>query len=153
MGVGYVLVPLDLELESYLHGIGVALPEPGWTSRNPTPTEVRGVCSHLPGSDAEFVCLGDGWSVDLSDAVDPQRGPWTSINVVNFSGDEDRPHVVGFSKGWPSVILQVSLGLALLCGPLILWPDTGDEPIVVTGHVPVPELMAAWSFLKPVADP
>src|SRR5262249_51034328 len=116
-------------------------------ARNPSLKEIRAACQSLPGLRAEFRSSRNGKSqyADL-------RGPdglgnedtWTELSVLGCDGRDDQPLSLGFSKGWPSLILAVVRELTKVCGPLVVYPDTGDAPVVVEAGSSVGALLASW---------
>ncbi len=148
MGVLYVIIPLDERTADWLRGANLSVPTCDRPSRNPTPAEVRRVCDGLPGIVVGYnVRPGKVWQATLSGATDPEHEPWTSINIDPFTGDESEPHPIGFSKGWPVLIHRVANALATVCGPLVVYPDTGDPPAILTGV----ERFEDWSQMWPKA--
>jgi hypothetical protein len=79
---------------------------------------------------------------------DPDNEPWTLLNVSDFNGDETSPHEIWFEKGWASLILRVVCGLSAACGPLVIVPDTGCKPIVVSADDDVAMLFATWEHTR-----
>jgi hypothetical protein len=149
MGVIYVVIPMSEPVAEDVRRQGLAASDTN--ARNLTLREIRAACDSLPGVRGEFRSSPDGkWKyADL-------RGPdgvgnedtWTELSVSGYDGRDDQPLSVGFRKGWPSLILTVVRELAKACGPLVLYPDTGDAPVVVEGGLvrgdDAGELGARW---------
>lgn len=145
MGVLYLVVPYDDEIAGYLAEFDVEPPTGETSARNPTPLEIRRVCEALPDTVANFRSKpGAFWEVALEGADDPERQPCTLLHVKDYNGVDDDPHSISFEKGWPSLILQVAQGLSVTCGPLVVIPDTGDAPIVVTSDRDIETMLAPW---------
>ena len=49
--------------------------------------------------------------------------------VARFRKEDGR--ITFFDGGDIYVMLDILTALARICGPQVLWPDTGEEPIVV----------------------
>ena len=149
MGVIYVVLPLDTEVSKYLQTLNIEFPlKP---SRNPTPKEVRTVCGALRDLKVEIHSSPDhGWQVSIQGLCPPDNEPWTTLNISSFNGDENAPHVISFSKGWPSLILRIVRELTVDCGPLVIFPDSGCNPIVVKADDEVRTLLATWEHTREV---
>ncbi|QOV88042.1 hypothetical protein [Humisphaera borealis] len=147
MGVIYLIIPLTESVAEDVRGQGLTVPHTRSDARNPTFREIRAACESLPGMRGEFRPSANGkWQhANL-------RGPdglgnadtWTELSVSGYDGRDDQPLSVGFSKGWPSLILVVVRELAKACGPLVVYPDTGDAPVVVEAESSVEVLLKSW---------
>jgi hypothetical protein len=149
MGVLYSVLPLDASITPYLREVGTVVPEGGQESRNPTPLEVRAVCETL--TDLKVTACSPPshhWHIMIEGLKDPEKEPWTLLHLDNFNGDETVPHSIWFEKGWPSLILRIVHGLSAKCGPLVIIPDTGCTPIVVSGGDDVSILLAMWEHTR-----
>jgi hypothetical protein len=151
MGVLYSIVPLDESITPYLRDLGVTLPDSGIPSRNPTPLELRAVAADLTDLSVDLHSPpGHAWQIMIQGTKDPDNEPWTLLNVTEFNGDESKPHAIWFEKGWPSLILRVVHALSVRCGPLVIVPDTGCKPIVVSAGDDVGKLFATWEHTRGV---
>src|SRR6185369_5397833 len=132
MGVLYSVLPLTHELRPAMRDWG--FPDvPFAEARNPTPAEIRGVLSNLPGYRAFFndpPTIGTGWQAEVEDASDAESGAWTLVNMSEYPG-EDVPGEVWFEKGWPDLIVQTLVRLAARTGPLVLVADCGGSPLLI----------------------
>jgi len=149
MGVLYTIVPLDESLAAYIRDVGGVVPQWSGPSRNPTPQEVRAVCGEL--SDLKVTMYSPpehAWQIMIEGFHDADDEPWTLLNVFEFNGDETQPHAIWFDKGWPSLILRIVRELSAHCGPLVIVPDTGCNPIVVSAHDDVAKLFATWEHTR-----
>lgn len=153
MGVLYCVVPLDDEIAGHLRDSGETVPTADEPARNPTPREIRAVCDALRGQRVQYnVKPGSFWQAVVEGATEPEREPWTLLNISKFSGSEEEPHEICFDKGWPSLILNIVQRLSIRCGPLVVIPDTGEAPIAVTAEDSVEDLSARWEHTRPVLD-
>lgn len=145
MGVLYSIVPLDEQIADYLLTLDVELPSHEIPARNPTPRELRLVCNDLTDLKVtQHLSPEDAGQITFEGLKDPENEPWTLLNVTDFNGDESLPHAIWFEKGWPSLILRIVCKLAAYCGPLVIVPDTGCKPIVVSESDDVAILFATW---------
>ena len=142
MGVFYCEQPLDEEMAALLDEMGAAVPDCDGPSRNPTPAEVRAVCAALPGARVRFNVKAKSHWQAVIDSTERDEG--TILNMEQFKGAEDKPLMVIFEKGPPSLILEVVRRLAKHCGPLVVIPDTGDAPIAVRSTSSVKKLLNEW---------
>jgi hypothetical protein len=119
-------------MRSWLDELGTAYPHV--PSRFPTGSEIRAALSEIEGYRVEISAGGIGapWQASVSRAIAPEQGPWTVLNITAYSGD-DMPQEVWFAKGWQELIEQIVGRFALRCGPLTVFPDTGEEPKVIDG--------------------
>lgn len=147
MGVIYVVLPLDIEVSAYLRTLGIEFfDEP---SRNPTPKEVRTACEALGDLKVEiFSPPHHAWQISIQGLRAPDNEPWTTLNISNFNGDENAPQAISFSKGWPSLILRIVRDLSVICGPLVIFPDTGCKPIAVKANDEVHTLLNVWEHTQ-----
>ena len=142
MGVLYHVEPLDGEMTALLKEMGAAVPRAAGRGRNPTPAEVREACGALRGFTTRFnVKAKARWQAIVEGA---KGGEGTIVNVTKFSGAEDKPHAIWFEKGSPGVVLEIVKRLCAGCGPLVVLPDSGDVPVLVTAGAVVKKLLAEW---------
>jgi hypothetical protein len=150
MGVLYSVFPLDEAIAVYLRDHGVDVPDPIAASRNPTPRELRLACNSQTGFKAEvFSPPTHSWQIMIEGSTAPENEPWTLLNVTDFNGDETSPHSIWFEKGWPSLILRIVHTLSATCGPLVIWPDTGEVPVIVNSVDDPDILIATWEHTRP----
>jgi len=150
MGVLYFVFPVDDKARAALPDLGVddAPPEDG---RNPTPTEIRAVLGALQGFRCTYTeepVIGSMWQATVEDAHDPERGAWTLINVSKYPGETQQAEL-WFEKGWPDLMLQIMVGLAGICGPLFIFPDTGGAALVVRRGDDPAALYESWQHTNP----
>jgi hypothetical protein len=151
MGVLYTVVPLDEPIAGYIRDLGGVAPSFDAPSREPTPQELRTVCRSLTDLKVTMYSPpGHAWQIMIEGLRDPDNEPWTLLNVRDFNGDETVPHSIWFEKGWPSLILRIVGSLAAYCGPLVIVPDTGCVPIVVSAEDDVSVLFTTWEHTRGV---
>jgi hypothetical protein len=128
MGVIYIVIPLDAGIAKWLDDAGIYHPPFSPAARSPTPNEIFAAIEEL--SDCRYEvrrhATGDRIYLDLKHA----DGRWTEVNMSNVVAD-DRPCDLSFHKGFEALAAEVLSYCTAHCGPLVLWPDTGDEPVVV----------------------
>jgi hypothetical protein len=147
MGVLYTVIPLNTAHEDFLpwlDELGVEYPT-NEEGRNPTPQEVRAALAELRDYTCDFSggTVGTFWQVDISWAAAPEDGPWTALRTLKYEGEND-PIEIYFEKGWREAVLSVLTNLCRTTGPLVLIPDTGEKPIVVTANRTIEETLAVW---------
>lgn len=141
MGVLYSVFRLGEheEMASWLRSFGIACP-PGH-SRYPTVDELRHVLDQLEGYATEY-------SIDrLGHWYASVYGPHDAhafLVVPDYHGADDRPHAFHFEKGSKEVNLLILKQLAEICGPLVIVPDTGSDPIVVTPDLDIDQAIQVW---------
>jgi hypothetical protein len=147
MGVLYTVLPLEPKVLAWLKNLGVELPSGSAVSRNPTPAELRAAVTALPGYQAEITEaeLGGTWQAWVESTREPEEGPWTLVNVLDYQGEHVQREF-GFEKGWDTLIVSIVSRVAECCGPLVLLPDTGDRPIVVTSETVPDEAVKVWEI-------
>jgi hypothetical protein len=139
MGVMYVVIALlpehRDEIEAWLRSLDIACPE--GEGRYPSLQELRAVLDHLDGYAISYstdpVFLGN-WYADIVRA-DQRDGNWALIVANDYNGNETDTHEFYFERGAPRVMLPILQRLVTACGPLILLPDTGALPVVVTSEL------------------
>jgi hypothetical protein len=149
MGVIYCVLPLDDDAEALLRNAEMAVPKFKGRARNPTPKEIRSVCQAMANVQTRVRARkGRFWQIDIKSTAGGKRAPATLLNIDDFSGNEDEAQEIWFEKGSPALMLEVVRGLAGKCGPLVVLPDTGDAPVVVTARDNVDELLDAWEHTR-----
>lgn len=96
--------------------------------RYPAPSEIREALESIPGLRVEYRVSRSVWQASLTSRSDVS---WAVLQVVDYCGDEDRPHRFCFTGGWDEVIQLAASRLAAVCGPLVLLHDSGAHPMVV----------------------
>jgi hypothetical protein len=133
MGVLYSVIPLDEEVRNYLKKINIPFSNKAINGRNPMPSEIRAALNSLIGYNIEYSENGIGkfWQAFI-EGVDP-NGEWTCLNILNYEGEEI-PQFIHFEKGWIELAIKISTALAVYCGTLVIFPDTGEEPFIITSE-------------------
>jgi len=131
MGVFWTVWPLDEDVRRWLTEIQV--PFPDQVSRFPVGGEIKRALTDLPGYQVEITDNGIGasWQALITSESGADEGPWTLLNVSEYTGDE-LPQKLWFEKGWESLITTILERLVPACGPLVLIPDTGGTPTVIS---------------------
>ncbi len=144
MGVTFVVVPLSPTLHEYLDAEGA--PYPSEAGRRPTLLEVRAAIARLPEVMASFDVPPPGgtWFATLEAAPSQPSGVWAVITAHPFGGEASE-YDIAFERGAPELIVAVLHALSTVTGPLVLVPDTGEAPLVVSPLHTVPELLASWA--------
>ena len=148
MGQSYSVIPLNKFLDwegsaEYLRERGLTPPYRAEYSRAPTLSDIRTVLSELEDYTTEYGGGSSSWQARISSAVDPRRGPNTTINVLNIveseAGEQVADHFY-FEKGWPQLALHILEKLSRVCGPFVFIPDSEPTPTIVTPGMALPEL-------------
>ena len=144
LGVTYVVVPLSPSLHAYLDAQGA--PYPSEAGRRPTLLDLRAAIAGLPEVTADFDVPPPGgtWFATLEAAPSQPSAVWTVITAHPFCG-ETSEYDLAFERGAPELIVSVLHVLSTVTGPLVLVPDTGATPLVISPHRTVPELLASWA--------
>ncbi len=150
MGVLYHVVPLGLcdapEYADWFARFDIMLADRGTPSRHPTPRDIRSALDTLEGYSVHYVAVPPVFDADVSDALDPEHGAWTSLHGLNFEGDEDAPVRLYFAKGWEDLIIRIAERISRLCGPLVFVPDTDAAPVLIAPGISVADAMAQWQM-------
>jgi hypothetical protein len=75
--------------------------------------------------------VGATWQASIVAKEGGDTGEWTLLNINEYTGDE-KEQELWFEKGWESLIARILRQLAVHSGPLVLIPDTGGEPTVIS---------------------
>ena len=148
MGVICVVIPVlgqhRDEIETWLSSLDVACPE--GVGRYPSLQELRAVLDHLDGYTVSYStdrALPGHWYADIVQA-DQEDGDWAYIVVNDYTGDETATAEFWFERGAPRVMLRILQQLASVCGPLMLVPDSGALPVVVTPDLDLGQSLLVW---------
>jgi len=82
----------------------------------------------LPGVQADYLVGRTSWQVTIRDRKDVG---WAILAVEGYHGETDIPLPFYFAAGWDELVLQAAVGLARICGPLVLLPESGASPKIV----------------------
>ncbi len=82
----------------------------------------------LTGVQTEYLVGRAAWQVTIRDRQDVG---WAILAVDGYRGEADVPRPFYFIAGWDELILQAAAGLARVCGPLVLLPESGACPQIV----------------------
>jgi hypothetical protein len=149
MGVLYTVMPPTQEVSDWLHELGVALGA-DMSPRGPNLFEIRETLDSLEGFAVEYNDNGIGspWQAMITSIGDPEFGGWTLMNISS-RGDPERPQEICFEKGHPELIVEIVSRLSALCGTLVVIPDTGCLPLVISPGDDPDKLCARWEHLAP----
>jgi hypothetical protein len=144
MGVLYSVFPFDKEVQNWLQEENFFIPDSPNLGRHPTAEEIKFVCESLKGYKTEFneAQVGGTWQAFIQSDSDPEA-EWTLINMMDYV-DEQTPTSIYFEKGWVELIAKVLADLSITCGTLVLMPDTGDPPFVITPDVELKQALSKW---------
>ncbi len=150
MGVLYAVLPLSDKVTDWLHESGISVPT-GIPSRLPTLPEIRGVLDSLDGFSVEYTDRGIGeiWQAMISSISDRQAGPWTLANISHRK-DPSEPQLLWFAKGYAELIVDILSRLSKYCGVLVLIPDTGGSPLLISSGDNPKELCQRWDHFGPL---
>lgn len=146
MGVIYTVIPLPDEKDeivAWLHSLGVSCPV--GEGRYPSIQELRSVLDHLDGYTIRYSTGQGHWYADVSQ-TGRVTSDWAFLVVSDYSGNDADSHEFWFERGSPLVMMLILQQLARACGPLILLPDTGDLPLVVTPELDLDQALHAWDI-------
>jgi hypothetical protein len=131
MGVLYVVVPLDTEVAAWLDGEAILHPPPSDRATMPSPREILEVLDMLGGLRIAVNRDEANARIDIDIAeVGGERS--TTLRLSECIGD-DQPCRLALSKGSEDLIGIVVEALATRFGPLVIVPDTGEDPAVYSG--------------------
>jgi hypothetical protein len=130
VGILWTVWPLNDDMRKWLDEQDIAYPV--GPSRFPTGAEIKLALAMLSNYDVKVTDNGPGayWQASIVHKDGGHNGPWTLLNISNYSGD-DMQQELSFEKGWESLITEILQHLSVTCGPLVLIADTGGEPIVI----------------------
>jgi hypothetical protein len=146
MGVLYAVIPLDPSLAAEIRRCyGVACAAGEQPSRFPSARELLNVLDSLTGYTTDYHVSQVNWQATVSSIDGTAGGAWCAINIRGYRGNEDEPAEFYFAKGWECVILLICERLSRVCGPLAVFPDTGDVPICVSPGLDLAAAAEAWA--------
>ena len=143
--VQYSAIPLNDEARDWLANEGIAAPDSD--GRAPTPTELKATLEALDDQSVAYNINTTNWQAQIDDRQSPETGPWTMLNVSNYSDDPDEPCEFYFTKGWPELIVIILFDISKTCGPFLVVPDTGCPPAVVHADTDIEKLLTTWEHL------
>lgn len=152
MSILYTVTPITNEVVDWLVDTGVILSEES-TSRFPLITEIRDVLDSLDGFISEYDDhgIGSSWRAVIMSHEVPESGAWTRLNITHQK-DPSEPQDIWFEKGDPKLIVTIVSRLAVMCGTLVVFPDTGCPPLVVTANDDPDDLCAQWLHIQKDGD-
>jgi len=144
MGILYTVWPLDAQAQEWLTLEGIEFPES--TSRWPTRLEVETALGELSGFKIDYTLNGPGerWDAFVDDGE--EGGNWTLLHAEP-QGDDNCTHI-SFEKGEPTLIVAILRSLSAAVGVLMLVPDVGCPPMVVSAARSVQEIVADFCSIE-----
>jgi hypothetical protein len=149
MGVLYIVMPPTQEVADWLHESGIALSVVS-PSRSPNIFEIRETLDSLEGFLVEYSDngIGHSWQAMITSIGDPESGGWTLMNISSL-GEPEQPQEIWFEKGHPELIVEIVSRLSARCGTLVVIPDTGCPPLVISPGDDSKKLCSRWEHLAP----
>ena len=151
MSVNYGVYPFDKRVADDLAASEGFAPPPGLgLGRNPTVEEIRAVLDALTDYEVEYG--GPGWQGgDWGEAALWPRGPREGRPVLVLDLLKARPEEVGRSFYFPrpragadELVLDILIRLARVCGPQVLFCDTGGPSLVIGPDTDPEQALLAW---------
>ena len=148
MGVLYIVVPLTDEVTGWLEKLGINYPNQ-CSSRNPFGSEIVSTLDGLTQLSIEYSgeAIGSNWQATVCSKQDPARGPWTLLNIRSFK-EFDAENEICFEKGHPNLIVEILHRLTQSTGPLVLVPDTGEDPLVIQPTLSPESMLSSWEHMN-----
>ena len=134
MGATWFVSALNVEFAEYLDDHGVAHPPPEANAAGPTPRRVFEVLQTFPEY-TQRVRRRDRPGKGESVYIELRRADGSYAIEINLPGvkDDDRPALLCFAYYRETEeLVRIVQRLAATCGPLVLWHDSGENPILVT---------------------
>jgi len=144
MGVIYSVFPVDSEVREWLITEGLSLPDSD--GHAPTPQQLKAALETLHDQAISFNIGERVWQAQIDDLNSPETGPWTVINVIDYTSP-DEPCAFYFEKGWPELIIKVVHRITQQAGPVVVVPDTGCPAVVVEPVSDVSEIINTWAHM------
>ena len=145
MGVLYSAFPVSGEVREWLADEGHVVPQSNGFP--PTPNQLQTALETLTEQNVSINISEGVWQAQIDDLKSPEDGPWTMINVREYSSPNE-PCEYYFEKGWPELIIKIAHRIAQLCGPIAIVPDTGCPATVVSANSDVDHIIGTWEHLS-----
>lgn len=138
----YSVYPLMAEVRPWLDEQSVSYP-PDVEGRNPTLLEIRAALALLLGYSVKETTaeIGKFWQAFIESADSPETKGWAILNILDLA---EGPNEFYFEKGFPDLIVAITVLVANYTGPLLLICDAGDPPLVITPGADARELFESW---------
>jgi hypothetical protein len=144
VGILYTVWPLDAEAREWLTSEGISFPD--GPSRWPTRSELEKVLGELRGFSVDYTVNGASQRWDASVDDGDEDGNWTLLHAE--PQDDDSCTKVSFEKGEPTLIVAILRSLSADVGPLMLLPDVGCPPMVVSTSRSVQDIVADFCEIE-----
>jgi hypothetical protein len=152
MGATYYVISVSIA-DQYpwaadaLRRYDMVLQPPAEPGRNPTPRDLRAVLDGLSDHTVNYIVGPGNWQAD----VEAKTGfrlfrPTALVNVIDFQGDETTPHLICFEKGDLRLTILIVERLSRTCGNLLVVPDTGAQPLLVTPGIDPSIAIKVWEI-------
>jgi hypothetical protein len=130
MGVLYTVLPLSKDARDWLDELEI--PYPQKPSRWPTGSEIKQVLGGMTDCEIEVTGHGIGrfWQATIVRRRGTDEAQWSCLTISKYAGDE-QPQELWFEKGSPELNEAILQRLVAICGPMVLAPDTGEDPKVI----------------------
>lgn len=137
--LNYTVWTLDDEARKWLRSKEISFPSR--TSRWPTRAELQELLTGLRGFAVKYTDNGPGksWDASISDDAPGDAECWTLLHAEPEKGDDEHT-IIHFEKGEPYLIVALLRGLSRIVGPLMLLPDVGGLPMIISPEFNLPEI-------------
>jgi hypothetical protein len=130
-----------------LRSYNIVPPSPSSPCTNPSPQQVRTVLDELPGYTIDYFVSPGNWQASVEATAGlPLFRSGTLVSIVDFQGDETRPHLFYFEGGDAKLNIRIVERLSRRCGPLFVFPDTGARPLLVTPGLDPVDAVKVWEL-------
>lgn len=149
MSESFWIGPLDKEAKARLRQVKAKVPKGVISTRAPTPAEFKTVIESLPGFKVEYLPekpkIGESWQITLKSQKKPKTGPFVLISCSKFPGENQPLSIVYVEAGTLEVVVPIAIGLAKICGTLVLDGEDLYGPHLVEANSKVEALIEAMN--------
>jgi hypothetical protein len=133
MAENYIVVPLDAETARNLDYFGVPHPPPAAAPRGPRPGEVVAALSEFANLEQRVYSEVERQRIIIQVSDRNLIGRRTEVQMFGATADE-APCDLSFRGGSFLLVRQITVAVARRCGPLVIYPASGSDPVVCTGQ-------------------
>ncbi len=133
----FVVLPLTTDTVAEMATFGIPHPVPSADPRPPTPRQVLAALAKLNGLETSIRRRPEKRLIHID--VNPPgtrntrpAGSGTEVCLFDVVGEDDACTVT-LRGGTAALVARVVDRIAAECGPLVVWPASGADPIVCTG--------------------
>jgi hypothetical protein len=147
MSSGYTVLPYNIESWEWLCHEFEQLAKPAAENRNPTPHEIFQVIASLGNLEVERSIQSESLYLLISDISNEEPSAWVLLVIINYDGGKDfenHPHEIYFEKGWSTLIIRIMASLSRFSGALVLVPNSGQTPVVISPTTTSEEIANLW---------